>query len=180
MAKYMFLVDLNYCISCRACEVACKTWNDVPVGRGVRWRQVVDEVLGEGDGIVKYSVSLACNHCNDAPCVKACPAGAMYRRTQDGIVLVDTSKCIGCRYCVAACPYGAPQYDPVTKKTSKCTMCVDRLSSGRLPACVETCPTGALQFGEAREIAPKGVRQILRFPDPWYADPSIRFIPKEG
>ncbi len=179
MAKYMFLVDLNYCISCHACEVACKTWNNVPTDRGIRWRQVVNEVFGEGADVLQYAVSLACNHCNEAPCVKACPTGAMYRRAQDGIVLVDQQKCIGCRYCAAVCPYGAPQFDPVAKKTSKCTMCVDRLSEGKLPACVDTCPTQALQFGEASEIARRGVRQITRFPNPLYSDPSIRFIPKE-
>lgn len=179
MAKYMFLVDLNYCVSCRACEVACKTWNDVPTDRGIRWRQVVDEEFGEGREVLTYSVSMACNHCNEPACVKACPTGAMYRRSQDGIVLVDQSKCIGCGYCRAACPYGAPQLDPITKKTSKCTMCVDRLAQGMLPACVDTCPTQALQFGEASAMSRRGVRQITRFPDPSYCDPSIRFVPKE-
>lgn len=179
MAKYGFLVDLNLCVSCRACEVACKTWNSVPTHRQVFWRRVIDESFGYQEKVIGWSVSLACNHCNEAPCVKACPTGAMTKRTSDGIVLIDQQKCVGCRYCEAVCPYGAPQFDPVVRKMSKCTMCVDRLAQDKLPACVETCPTEALQFGLLSEIDQRGVRQIPRFADPSIADPSIRFIPKE-
>ena len=119
MSTYGFLVDLGLCISCSACEAACKTWNNVPTGRNVRWRRVIDQVLGVWPKVSAYGVSMACNHCEDAPCVKACPSGALSVRAKDGIVLLDATKCIGCRYCESVCPYGAPQYDVTEKKMSR-------------------------------------------------------------
>lgn len=180
MSTYGFLVDLGLCISCSACEAACKTWNNVPTGRNVRWRRVIDQVLGVWPKVTTYGVSMACNHCADAPCVKACPSGALSIRAKDGIVLLDKTKCIGCRYCESVCPYGAPQYDATEKKMSKCTMCVDRIDAGKEPACVDTCPTGALQFGKLVDIDREGVKQIPNFAEPSYSNPSIRFVPKEG
>lgn len=180
MSTYGFLVDLGLCISCSACEAACKTWNNVPTGRNVRWRRVIDQVLGVWPKVTTYGVSMACNHCADASCVKACPSGALTVRAQDGIVVLDSTKCIGCRYCESVCPYGAPQYDATEKKMSKCTMCVDRIDAGKGPACVDTCPTGALQFGKLVDIDHLGAKQIPNFAEPSYTNPSIRFVPKEG
>ncbi|MHB0968531.1 MAG: 4Fe-4S dicluster domain-containing protein [Thermoanaerobaculia bacterium] len=178
MARYGFLVDLNYCVSCKACEIACKTWNEVPVDRNLRWRRVIDEEFGVSPRVEAYSVSLACNHCADAPCVKACPNGAITVRP-DGIVQQDPSKCLGCRYCAAVCPYGAPQYDAVLNKVFKCNMCFDRIDAGETPACAQTCPTGALQWGKLEDIDYRGVREIPHFPDPDVTNPSIRFVTKE-
>ena len=179
MSSYGFLVNLNLCITCRACEVACKTWNVLPTDRQIRWRRVFDESTGTWPNAVTYSVSLACNHCANAPCVKACPSKALSVRPSDGIVLIDQGKCVGCRYCAAACPYGAPQFDVALKKMSKCTFCVDRIEQGLEPACVDTCPTGALQFGKIEDLDRRGVKAIPRLADPRLSNPSIRFIPKE-
>ena len=180
MSTYGFLVDLGLCISCKACEAACKTWNNVPTGRNVRWRRVIDQVNGVWPNVETYAVSMSCNHCADASCVKACPSGALAVRAKDGIVTFDKAKCIGCRYCESVCPYGAPQYDATEKKMSKCTMCVDRIDAGKVPACADTCPTGALQFGKLADLDRKGVKQIPNFAEPSYTNPSIRFVPKEG
>ncbi|MFN2240219.1 MAG: 4Fe-4S dicluster domain-containing protein [Thermoanaerobaculia bacterium] len=180
MSMYGFLVDLRLCISCKACEAACKTLNEVPTGRDVRYRRVIDQVIGVWPRVTAYSVSMACNHCEDAPCVKACTSGALSIRAKDGIVLLDRDKCVGCRYCESVCPYGAPQYDAAEKKMSKCLFCVARIDAGLEPACVDTCPTGALQFGKLDDIDRLGVKQIPNFAYPAYSNPSIRFVPKEG
>lgn len=180
MSTYGFLVDLGLCISCAACEAACKTWNNVPTGRNVRWRRVVDQVQGVWPNVSAYGVSMACNHCADPSCVKACPSGALSIRAKDGIVLLDKAKCIGCRNCSSVCPYGAPQYDATEGKTSKCTFCVDRIDAGKEPACVDTCPTGALQFGLLTDLNRKGAKEIPSFAEPSHTNPSIRFVPKEG
>ena len=179
MTRLGFLVDLNYCISCKACEIACKTWNDVPTDRGIRRRRVVDEILGgAGRAVTNYSVSLACNHCERPACVEACPAGAMSVRP-DGLVVHDKAKCIGCRFCESVCPYGAPQYDPVEKVISKCSGCSDRVDLGLQPACVDTCPTEALRFGPLAELEALGIREIPRFSNPNRTWPAVRFVTKE-
>lgn len=178
MTRNGFLVDLNYCISCKACEVSCKTWNDVPTGRDVRLRRVVDEVVGVSPNVQDtYSVSLACNHCEDAACVKACPQGALSRRA-DGLVVHDRSKCVGCRWCEAVCPYGAPQFDAVETIMWKCSGCPDRVDAGLLPACADACPTEALSFGPLDEFDRIGVREIARFANPNKTHPAVRFIPR--
>ena len=178
MPRYGFLVDLNYCISCKACEVACKTWNDVPTDRGIHRRRVVDEVFGSGQAVTTYSVSLACNHCERPACVAACPNGAFSVRP-DGLVAHDKSKCAGCRFCESVCPYGAPQYDAVEKVISKCSGCFDRVDQGLQPACADTCPTGALRFGPLSELEHEGVREIPRFSNPNRTWPAVRFVPRE-
>ncbi|HEX9149195.1 MAG TPA: 4Fe-4S dicluster domain-containing protein [Thermoanaerobaculia bacterium] len=179
MTRNGFLVDLNYCISCKACEVACKTWNAVPTDRGIRWRRVVDELLGVVPRTTAYSVSLACNHCENPACVRACPNGALTMRA-DGLVVHDKTKCVGCRYCESVCPYGAPQYDAVEKVMTKCTGCFDRVDQGLLPACVDACPAEALKFGPLAEIDREGIREIPRFPNPNRTRPAVRFVPKES
>ena len=179
MTRFGFLVDLNYCISCKACEVACKTWNAVPTGRDVRLRRVIDEVIGVSPNVQDtYSVSLACNHCEEPACVKACPNGAFSIRT-DGLVVHDRSKCLGCRYCEAVCPYGAPQFDAVEKKMWKCSGCFDRVDQGLQPACASACPTEALKFGLLDELEALGVREIARFANPNRTSPAVRFVTRE-
>lgn len=179
MSHQGFLLDLNYCISCKACEVACKTWNGIPTDRNVRLRRVIDEIHAEGPHPMSYSVSLACNHCEEPACAKACPNGAITVRA-DGLVVHDRTKCQGCRYCEAVCPYGAPQYDAVDRKMTKCSGCPDRVDAGLAPACVAACPTEALQFGDLVALDVAGTRQISRFPNPNRTHPAVRFIPREG
>ena len=98
-------------------------------------------------------VYMPCFHCEEAWCIKACPTGAMQRREKDGIVFVESSLCVGCKSCIAACPWGTPQWDPVTHKVVKCDYCKDRLDDGLQPACVTKCVTGCLSFGVATEVS---------------------------
>ena len=152
-----FYLDASACTGCKACQVACKDHNGLPVG--LLWRRVY-EVSGGGwrhegaawvHDVFAYHLSLACNHCERPACLEVCPAGAIRKRA-DGIVLIDPEKCIGCRYCAWACPYGAPQYDAATGRMTKCTFCVEEIDAGRPPACVAACPMRALDYGERAEL----------------------------
>lgn len=174
--KYAFFVNINHCIGCRACEIACKQENELD--DGIRWRQV-REMDGKTNGHpTKYFMSMACNHCEDPICVRVCPTTAMTRR-EDGIVYVDESKCVGCRYCEWACPYSAPRFNANTGHMSKCTFCMHRIDEGEGPACAAACPTKALQWGPLEEIAAKEgvVDQFDKLPDADITQPAIRFVP---
>jgi DMSO reductase iron-sulfur subunit len=154
MTNWKFLFDSDICIGCAACEVACKIENEVPLGR--RRREVVTVEKGEYPNVKKYFASMACMHCATPPCLTACPVKAISKR-EDGLVLVDKDKCIGCGYCAWACPYGAPQLGTSgeTGKLAtmdKCTFCVQRIDRGEKPACVTACTTKALIAGDASEL----------------------------
>ena len=165
MARMKFLCDAERCIECNGCVTACKQEHDIPWG--VNRRRVVtinDGVPGE------RSMSVACMHCSDAPCMAVCPVDCFYKTTE-GVVLHDKDLCIGCGYCFYACPFGAPQFPQtgafgVRGKMDKCTFCAggpekdfspeefakygrNRLAEGKLPACAEMCSTKALIAGDA-------------------------------
>lgn len=146
MSKYAMVIDMDRCIACHACEVACRSHYDVPVPYYRNW---VHDLRPEGvyPDIKKVSYVGLCNHCDDAPCVKACPTGATYKR-KDGVVVVDKDLCIGCGLCIEACPYGARYIDPVKEKVDKCDFCIDRVEQGVEPACVATCIASARIFGD--------------------------------
>jgi anaerobic dimethyl sulfoxide reductase subunit B (iron-sulfur subunit) len=156
MGRYAFYFDSSGCSGCKACQVACKDRNGLEVG--LLWRRVYEvsggswEKRGEAwqQDVFAYNLSVACNHCEKAVCMEACPTGAITQR-QDGIVLIEAERCIGCRYCSWACPYEAPQYDPRSRSMTKCTFCVEDVEAGLAPACVAACPLRVLEFGE--EIA---------------------------
>lgn len=174
--KNAFYVDVTRCIGCRACEIACKEENEVP--EGIRWRQV-RTVESESQGRPSlYFLSVACNHCEDPICTKVCPTTAMHQR-EDGVVLVDETKCVGCRYCEWACPYGALHFNANTGHMSKCTFCEHRQADGKAPACVEACPTEALQWGPFDEIIgrPSSTAEFGPLPDAEITKPAIRFKP---
>ena len=138
-------VDITKCFGCMACVVACAAELNVPIGVFKTW--VERHVLPNGSIVF---VAKQCNHCDNPPCVKPCPTGATYK-TEDGLVLVDPGKCIGCGACIVACPYGARFFNPLTGVADKCTFCDHRIYLGRLPACVEACPTRAKVFGDLND-----------------------------
>lgn len=146
---YAFTFNASACSGCKACQAACKDKNQLPVG--VLWRRVV-EVSGGGweqrgdawtNTVFAYNLSMACNHCEHPKCAGVCPVDAYVIRP-DGIVYIDESKCVGCGYCAWACPYGAPQYNPVLGHMTKCNFCFDNLDAGAPPACVAACPLRVL------------------------------------
>jgi anaerobic dimethyl sulfoxide reductase subunit B (iron-sulfur subunit) len=157
MKQYAFYFDSSSCSGCKACQVACKDRHGLRVG--LLWRRVYEVTGGtwtrRGEAwissVFAYHVSLACNHCEQPICAEVCPTGATAKRA-DGIVLIDPDKCIGCRYCSWACPYGAPQYDAEAGRMTKCTFCAEDLGAGLPPSCVAACPLRALDFGERTEL----------------------------
>ncbi len=150
MSQKGIFVDLEYCIGCQACEVACKQENDIPVG--VKWINVVK--VGPrmvGDRLRMDFVPMRCKHCAKAPCIDSCPEKAISRRS-DGIVLIDPEQCIGCMACLEACPFAVIQMNPKTEVAEKCTLCVHRVDAGLEPACVHTCPSKCMYFGDINEL----------------------------
>ncbi len=185
MAKQLaFYFDSSACTGCKACQIACKDKNDLEVGR--LWRRVY-EVAG-GDWIERgtawvttafaYGVSIGCNHCQKPICQEVCPAGAITKR-DDGVVLIDQDKCIGCRYCAWACPYGAPQFNEAIGKMTKCNFCYDYLDQGQPPACVSGCPLRALDFGTLDELQAKygSVSDIYPLPESTLTEPALVITP---
>jgi len=160
--QYGFHVDTSKCTGCKTCQIACKDRSDLPVG--VNWRRVYEYGGGtwseSADGTVSqnvfaYYTSLGCNHCSEPVCTKACPTGAMHKRREDGLVMVDATVCIGCESCARACPYDAPQIDSAKGVMTKCDGCADRIKAGKQPSCVESCPMRALDFGPMDELKAK-------------------------
>ncbi|MEE4117472.1 MAG: 4Fe-4S dicluster domain-containing protein [Paracoccaceae bacterium] len=166
--KMGLVIDLDTCVGCHACVVACKGWNTEGYGAplsdqnpyganpsGTFLNRVHSyEVSPDAGPAQLVHFPKSCLHCEDAPCVTVCPTGASYKREDDGIVLVNESSCIGCGLCAWACPYGAREMDMAAGVMKKCTLCVDRIynehipEEDRVPACVRTCPAGARHFGD--------------------------------
>lgn len=157
-----FFLDQTRCVGCRTCQLACKDYKDSPVG--VNYRRVIEFEGGSWlndqqncfipQNVFTYYSSISCNHCDDPACTKACPTGAMHMEDY-GIIDVDASKCIGCKSCSMACPYGAPQFNKHTGHMSKCNGCKERLDEGMMPICVEACPFRALEAGPISELREK-------------------------
>lgn len=141
-----FIFDTNKCTGCGACMLACSIENELALDSS--WRHVHTFNEPHYPDIPRFHLSLACNHCVDPPCLKYCPALAYGKDEKTGAVILDQDKCIGCKYCSWACPYDAPQFNPLSGLMEKCTFCEHRLAENMEPACVELCPTTALQFGD--------------------------------
>jgi len=147
------VVDLRRCTNCKACHVACKAENDVPLGVFRTW--VMESETGEHPDTDKHFMPRLCNHCDDAPCIEVCPTGATYKQ-DDGMVLQRYERCISCKYCMTACPYNARYVLPRASEASgegnghvidKCTYCSHRVEDGEEPACVQTCLGRTRVFG---------------------------------
>jgi tetrathionate reductase subunit B len=155
--RWAMVVDVARCIGCQACTVACIMENKPPENS---FRTIVSTYeVTQGDRVDAYMLPRLCNHCENPPCVPVCPVGATFK-TANGEVLVNQDRCVGCGYCVQACPYDARFLNNETGTADKCTFCAHRLEAGLLPACVETCVGGARIFGDLAD--PKSeVSQIL-------------------
>ena len=175
--SYGFFTDTSVCIGCKACEVACKEWNQLPsenrgflgdsldnTGQldGQTWRHVQfidnvpDETMGTGNGKAFLLMSDVCKHCKHASCMDVCPTGAIIR-TEFDTVFIQESVCNGCRMCISACPYNVIDIDQQANVARKCTLCYDRLQNGMEPACAKVCPTESIQFGPLSELRQKAV-----------------------
>lgn len=151
MKQYGFLIEPDLCVGCKACEIACKNRNQL--GEGPRLRKVTSLEKGKFPNITVSNISLSCMHCGKPYCEEVCPEGAIHKRDEDGIVVVDETKCTGCHLCFEACPFGVPQYRDEEGTMVKCDLCLDRLKLGLEPACVRTCFYSALHAGPLSELS---------------------------
>lgn len=179
--QYGFYINSSKCTGCKTCQISCKDEKDNPLG--VSFRRVYEYGGGtwqKVDGIWKndaftYYLSIACNHCEEPTCVHGCPTGAMHKRKEDGLVVVNQEVCIGCRYCEMRCPYGAPQFNHQKRVMSKCDGCYERVARGLNPVCVDSCPQRALEFGDINELRRKygHERDIAPLPHSDLTKPNI-------
>jgi anaerobic dimethyl sulfoxide reductase subunit B (iron-sulfur subunit) len=178
-----FYFDASACANCKACQVACQDKNDLPPQ--LRWRRVIQYAGGTWNphptvqglmvqNVFSYSLSLSCMHCQNPMCVQVCPTTAMHK-DENGIVSIDGDKCIGCRYCEWACPYGAPQFNEAAGRMTKCDMCKDLQAQGQEPACVSSCVMRALKIGDLEELQAQygTVAAIEPLPSAEYTNPSL-------
>ena len=167
--QYGFYIRTDRCVQCHACELACKSSNEIE--RGLRWREVRNLWCGEFPDISNRSISFACAHCESPACAEVCPEGAISKRSEDGIVVVDAEKCVGCRTCGTACPFQVPRYGG-NGRMQKCDMCLERINRGIEPLCVETCPGEALKFGDLDDLIQESIfRSAFRLAAS--TDPSV-------
>jgi Fe-S-cluster-containing dehydrogenase component len=158
--SYGFLIDASLCIDCRSCMVACSVENNVPNDSTRIWIKDTG-ITGKFPNLKRYTAPYHCMHCKDPSCVSACTVGAL-QRNEDGIITYDKDLCIGCRYCMYACPFEVPNYqwDKRFPLVIKCDMCLERLEEGQQPACAATCPTGAIKFGKYEDMLVKAHQLI--------------------
>jgi formate dehydrogenase iron-sulfur subunit len=196
-----FLTDATLCIGCKACEVACKEWNDVPADGYVwsglsydntqslgasTWRHVMflEQPQAAGPQLAETTdpfrwvfLSDVCKHCANAGCLEACPTGAIMR-TDVGSVLVQNDVCNGCGYCVVTCPFGVIDRRPEDGRAFKCTFCYDRQKAGLMPACAKACPTQSIQFGELKELQERAQNRVSELHERGYHDARL-YDPQE-
>lgn len=206
--KWGMAIDLQRCVGCWTCAIACKVEHNVPMG--LTWNRIlteggaaIDEPKGTYPDLEMQYIPVACQHCEDAPCIKVCPVSATYKRA-DGIVAIDYDRCIGCRYCMAACPYGVRVFnwgEPVPLVAGvklgdaavpdrrrgvveKCDFCMERVDRGEQPFCVEVCPERARVFGDLNDpnsevsvlIREKGGTQLLAEAG---TRPQVYYLPRQ-
>jgi len=153
MSVYQLFQDAKKCIGCHSCEVACKSNKGMPVGPKLCQIVTIGPKFVGNVPRAAYTF-MPCFHCEKPWCVAACPTGAMQKREKDGIVFVEESECVGCKTCMVACPWGAPQWHAETGKVVKCDYCKDRVDAGLKPACAAICTTHCLHFGRPDEVPP--------------------------
>jgi formate dehydrogenase iron-sulfur subunit len=196
-----FLTDASLCIGCKACEVACKEWNELPddgfswsgnsydntraLGAST-WRHVLfleqpqpmgSQLAGINEPFRWQFLSDVCKHCANAGCLEACPTGSIVR-TEVGSVFVQPDICNGCGYCVVSCPFGVIEKRPEDGRAFKCTFCYDRQKAGLIPACAKACPTESIQFGDLEVLRLRGKKRVQDLQERGYADARI-YDPQE-
>ncbi len=179
MTQYGFYFDATRCTGCKTCESACRDYHDLALGltfrhvyelEGGGWAQAEDGTWSTDS--FTYYTSFACQHCDDPACMHVCPTGAMHK-DENGIVSVDTGRCIGCGYCHMACPYDAPTVDREKGHSVKCDGCAGRIAEGKQPICVEACSMRALQFAPVEQL-PEGERAaVAPLPEPSLTSPNL-------
>ena len=201
MTVSAFLTDATLCIGCKACEVACKEWNEVPADGmtwtglsydntqslgASTWRHVkfLEQPLAAGPQVAETTdpfrwvfLSDVCKHCGQAGCLEACPTGAIMR-TDVGSVLVQKDVCNGCGYCVVTCPFGVIDRRPEDGRAFKCTFCYDRQKAGLIPACAKACPTQSIQFGELEELQERARNRVQELRERGFHDARL-YDPRE-
>jgi formate dehydrogenase iron-sulfur subunit len=196
-----FLTDASLCIGCKACEVACKEWNEIPddgfswsghsydntraLGAST-WRHVLfleqkqpmgSQLAGINEPFRWQFLSDVCKHCANAGCLEACPTGSIVR-TEFGSVFVQPDICNGCGYCVVSCPFGVIEKRPEDGRAFKCTFCYDRQKAGLIPACAKACPTESIQFGDLEVLRQRGKKRVQDLQARGYSDARI-YNPQE-
>lgn len=179
-----FFTDTTVCIGCKACQVACHQWNDLPAGKGrttplpvlsgnsydntgsfsdVNWRHVkfIEKITPDRSSRAWLMMSDVCKHCVNAPCLEVCPTGAILR-TEFDTVFIHEPACNGCRDCIAACPFGVIHMSEERGIAQKCTFCYDRLQNGLAPACAQACPTNSIQFGNISDLKRRAEERVAQ------------------
>jgi formate dehydrogenase iron-sulfur subunit len=189
------LIDTSTCIGCKACEVACQQWNDLPPETTVQvgsyqtlpemtenfWNLIrFNEHEGEGGALHWLMRKDQCMHCADPGCLAACPAPGAIVQYNNGIVDFQQENCIGCGYCIAGCPFNVPKLSKTAKKVYKCTLCVDRVSVGLEPACIKACPTSCLQFGTKEQLLQRANTRVTQLKATGFKDAMVYDPPGVG
>jgi len=191
VAKY---IDTTTCIGCKACEVACAEWNDLPTFATHQFGsyQTLPDLHPEFWNLIRFHERQNeagfewlmrkdnCMHCEDPGCLAACPAPGAIVQYANGIVDVNPEACIGCGYCETGCPFDVPKIHERTKKMAKCTLCVDRVGVGLEPACVKACPTGCLQFGTKDDMVALGSRRVAQLQENGHEEATLYDPPGVG
>ncbi|HEX78328.1 MAG TPA: 4Fe-4S dicluster domain-containing protein [Dehalococcoidia bacterium] len=178
-----FYFDQTRCHGCHTCAVACKDWHDIQ-DEGVDWIRVSTMEDGKYPDVRVFFLVVPCAHCVEPACAEVCPASAITKRAEDGVVVVDQESCLGidkCNLCKQACLYDAPQFGAAPNaKMQKCNFCLDRLAEGRKPACVDACPMVALDAGPLDELERRyrSTREVTSFTRSAKAKPCLIFKPK--
>jgi formate dehydrogenase beta subunit len=191
LSKY---IDTSTCIGCKACEVACQEWNDLPSvpTKQTGTYQTLPSLHAQYWNLIRFNETEVdgnfswllrkdqCMHCGDPGCLRACPAPGAIVQYSNGIVDVNTEQCIGCRLCETGCPFNVPRFSEKTGKMSKCTLCVDRTTLGLEPACVKACPTGCLHFGTKEDMVELGHQRVAQLKARGFASAGLYDPPGVG
>ncbi len=179
MTKKGFFFNQERCVGCKTCQIACKDKNDLPIG--TLFRRISSYETGVFPAPSTFHFSASCNHCSSPECVAVCPIGAMYVDREDGTVQHNDALCIGCQYCVTACPYGNPRYLSDLKVVRKCDGCKAWRDIGEQVACASSCPARALEFGLLDELQaehPDAVNDLSILPSSAQTQPSLLIKPR--